>query len=52
MTEEEGEWDRKSGLSIQAKLDLWRAAGKPAQMEVFEGVGSPLLWMEKDEVRQ
>lgn len=22
---------------MQAKLDLWRAAGKPAQVEVFEG---------------
>ena len=52
MTEGGRVWDRKSWPSIQAKLDLWRAAGKPAQMEVFEGVGSPLLWMEKDEVRQ
>lgn len=26
-------------LSMQAKLDLWRAAGKLARVEVFEGVG-------------
>lgn len=30
----------ESWLSMQAKLDLWRAAGKPAQVVVFEGVGA------------
>lgn len=30
----------ESWLSMRAKLDLWRAAGKPVPVEVFEGVGS------------
>lgn len=42
MTEGGREWDWKSWLSMQAKLDLWWAAGKPAQVEVFEGVGAIL----------
>lgn len=33
---------RRAWLSMQAKLDLWRTAGKPAQVEVFEGVGGCL----------
>lgn len=34
----------ESWLSMQAKLDLWRAEGKPAQVEIcLGGLRKPLL---------
>ena len=41
----------QSWPAMQAKLDLWRAAGKPAQVEVFEGVGQGGAQHKKEQLK-